>query len=239
MLASLQYSLLCKFWPLEPVKDVPGGAAKLTNYLNPFLQGLQGLDVLDFGCGDGSESMALAPTARSVFGLDINAGAIGIASQRLAQTSLSNVTFGTSLPPGRTFDAICSLDAFEHFSDPAGIVRQMATVLRPGGKILASFGPTWYHPRGGHLFSVFPWAHLVLSERALVRWRNHFRDNKAAHMREGMNAWTIGRFERMARASGLAVESFHCIPIRPLRAVHCQLTREITTSVVQMTLVRR
>lgn len=238
MLASLQYKILCNLWPLEPVKEVPGGAAKLTYYLNPFLSGLKGLDVLDFGCGDGSESLALAPSARSVFGLDINSGSIATATERLAATGYENVTFGTLLPPGRTFDAIISLDAFEHFSNPPAILRQMASVLRPGGKILASFGPTWYHPWGGHLFSVFPWAHLLLSERALVRWRNRFRENKAKHMMEGLNGWTIGKFERMARESGLTVEKFECVPIRALRAIHCRLTRELTTSVVQMTLVQ-
>jgi hypothetical protein len=30
-------------------------------------------------------------------------------------------------------------------------------LLRPEGEVLISFGPTWYHPLGGDLFSAFPW----------------------------------------------------------------------------------
>ena len=46
----------------------------------------------------------------------------------------------------------------------------MESYLAPGAKVIATFGPTWYHPLGGHLFSVFPWAHLIFTERALLRW---------------------------------------------------------------------
>ncbi len=51
----------------------------------------------------------------------------------------------------------------------------MNTLLQPAGEVLVSFGPTWYHPLGGHLFSVFPWAHLIFSEKALIRWRSTFK----------------------------------------------------------------
>jgi hypothetical protein len=51
----------------------------------------------------------------------------------------------------------------------------MQARLNPGGEVAASFGPTWYHPLGAHLFGVFPWAHLISSEEALIRWRSDFR----------------------------------------------------------------
>jgi ubiquinone/menaquinone biosynthesis C-methylase UbiE len=53
---------------------------------------------------------------------------------------------------------------FEHFTEPKLALDAMYRLLRPGGTLVASFGPTWYHPLGGHLFSVFPWAHLIFSE---------------------------------------------------------------------------
>jgi len=64
-----------------------------------------------------------------------------------------------------------SLDSFEHYEDPAGILQTMHRILKPGGVVLAAFGPPWFHPYGGHLFSVFPWAHLLFSEHAMVTWR--------------------------------------------------------------------
>jgi SAM-dependent methyltransferase len=238
MLANLEYKLLCKFWPLEQANNVPDGEAKLTHYLNPFLSRLEGLDVLDFGCGDGCETLALAPTVRSIVGLDINPQYIANATRKVEKLSLGNITFATEIPNGRTFDAIISLDAFEHFEDPPAILKLMYSVLRPNGVLLASFGPTWYHPYGGHMFSVFPWAHLVLDEKALVQWRNQFRANKARHMKEGLNWWSIGRFEKMVNESPLTVKEFQCIPISSLRPIHCRITREFTTSVVQMRLTR-
>src|SRR5262249_55648860 len=117
-------------------------------------------------------------------------------------------------------DCIVSLDAFEHFGDPAGVLRRMHELLKPGGRLLAAFGPTWYHPRGGHLVSVFPWAHLVVPERALIRWRADFVDDGAtrfAEVKGGLNGMTVRRFERLVWASGFATERLEAVPIRALR----------------------
>ena len=54
-------------------------------------------------------------------------------------------------------DLIISLDSFEHFADPAGALAHMRGLLRPG--VMAAFGPTRYHPLGGHVYSVFPLSH--------------------------------------------------------------------------------
>ena len=45
-------------------------------------------------------------------------------------------------------DVILSLDAFEHFDDPAEILRIMRRLLKDDGCMIAAFGPTWYHPLG-------------------------------------------------------------------------------------------
>jgi len=81
-------------------------------------------------------------------------------------------------------DAIISLDGFEHFDDPGAVLQTMHDLLKPGGTVYASFGPTWYHPLGGHLFSVFPWAHLIFSEKALLRWRSDLRSDGATRFGE-------------------------------------------------------
>jgi hypothetical protein len=55
----------------------------------------------------------------------------------------------------------------------------MRRMIKPDGCVIAAFGPTWFHPLGGHLFSVFPWAHLIFTERALIRWRSDFKTDGA------------------------------------------------------------
>lgn len=58
------------------------------------------------------------------------------------------------------------------------LVEGMRDLLKPDGCVFAAFGPTWYHQLGGHTLSVFPWAHFVFTERALLRWRNSFKQQR-------------------------------------------------------------
>jgi hypothetical protein len=137
---------------------------------------------------------------------------------------------------------ILSLDCFEHYVDPVGTLRTMAELLKPGGFVLASFGPIWGHPLGGHMFSVFPWAHLVFTETALMRWRGRFNADgyqRFSDMPEGLNRMTIYRFKRFVEDSPLRFLTFTPRPIRRLRYLHNRLTQEFFTSVVQCRLGHR
>jgi hypothetical protein len=135
-----------------------------------------------------------------------------------------------------------TMDAFEHFADPAAILRTMRGLLKEDGHILACFGPTWYHPLGGHGFSIFPWAHLVFTEKAIMRWYGEFSRERATcfgEVRGGLNQMTISRFEKIVSQSGFRFESFDATPIRKLRPLQNRLTREFTTAVVKCKLVPR
>ena len=139
-------------------------------------------------------------------------------------------------------DLIVSLDSFEHFADPGDILSTMDALLKPGGEVIASFGPTWYHPLGGHLFSVFPWAHLIFSEQALIRWRSDFKTDGATKFGEvsgGLNQMTIRKFEKLIPASPFTISKLDLVPIRKLRPAHNRLTREFTTALVRCKMVKR
>jgi SAM-dependent methyltransferase len=143
--------------------------------------------------------------------------------------------------PKERADIVVSLDAFEHFTDPAEILRNMSRLLQPGGEVVVCFGPTWYHPLGGHLFSVFPWAHLIFSEQALIRWRSAFKTDGATRFSEvagGLNQMTIKKFEALIEGGPFTLASLELVPIRRLRLLHNRLTREFTTAVVRGRLVR-
>src|SRR5690606_16238482 len=130
MFADLQYRALCRFWPSEQHTPKPAGDAKLDLYIHPFFEGLDGLTILDFGCGTGRESMALATKARQVVGLDINEPNLARAREGADRLRIPNVSFVRGLPPDAKFDAVVSIDAFEHFGDPAEILHQMHAALR-------------------------------------------------------------------------------------------------------------
>lgn len=203
---------------------------------------LKGKRVLDFGCGQGSEAIEMAQCgAEHVIGLDIREEELRIARARAEAAGVGERCEFTTATP-EPVDLIISIDAFEHIADPAAVFRVMDQMLKPNGELLISFGPTWYHPMGGHLFSVFPWAHLMFSEKALIRWRSDFRSDGANRFSEvagGLNQITIRRFEQVVENSPFTFKSFELIPIRRLRPVHNSLTREFTTSSVRSTLVRR
>jgi SAM-dependent methyltransferase len=240
-----QYRLLRRLAPTEPT-HMSGGAYKGHSKLRVLLgdalvEKARGKDVVDFGCGIGTEAIELATVARSVVGVDTNLSLLARARTRAIDAGVADrCSFTPAAPPG-TFDVIVSLDSFEHFGDPAAILESMSDLMRPGGQAVISFGPTWYHPYGGHLFSVFPWAHLLFSEAALMRWRNDLRSDGATRFGEvegGLNQMTIKRFERLVQGSPLRLRHLETVPIRAAARFHSRFTREFTTAIVRCILER-
>jgi SAM-dependent methyltransferase len=246
MLTDLQYRLLRKIAPNEP-SGMDGsaydGKSKLRITLGDDLLALiRDRTVIDFGCGDGLETLdLLRHGAKRAIGLDIRQKALDRAITNAEAAGLSDrCEFSTST--NTKAEVIVSLDSFEHFGDPAGVLAVMHDLLKPGGVIIATFGPTWYHPLGGHLFSVFPWAHLLFSEQALIRWRADIRSDGATRFGEvegGLNQMTIARFERLVSVSRFQIEALETVPIRKFHNVHCRLTREFTTAIVRTKLLRK
>src|SRR5689334_13889417 len=198
--------------------------------------------VIDFGCGDGEDAVEVAKrSAKRVVGVDIRIRALERARARAAAEGVSDRCVFTTATDEQA-DVILSLDAFEHFDDPAEILRIMRRLLKDNGAIIAAFGPTWYHPLGGHLFSPFPWAHLVFTEKSLIRWRSDFKTDGATRFCEaegGLNQMTIRRFESIVAASDFKFAEFEPVPIRKLQPVANRLTREFTTAIVRCKLVPR
>ena len=197
--------------------------------------------MIDYGCGEGTHTVELARAgARLAVGLDIREEQLErarIAAKAADVAETCRFATATSV----LADYVVSLDSFEHFQDPEAELLRMYDLLTPNGVLMISFGPTWYHPLGGHLFSVFPWAHLVFSEKALIRWRSDIRDDGATRFSEvsgGLNQISIQRFRRLLRKTPFRIETIDYVPIRKLRCLHNQLTRECTTAVVRARLRR-
>lgn len=198
--------------------------------------------VIDFGCGTGDTAIEIAQHgARKVIGIDIQEKWLNIARERAERLGLTErCKFSKSAD--EPADLIVALDSFEHFDDPGEVLRQMSDLLKPTGYIRAGFGPTWYHPLGGHLFSVFPWAHLIFTEEALIRWRSDFKSDGAKRFAEiegGLNQLTIRRFQRLVDESPLRLVEFEAVPIRTLRPFANRFTREVTTAIVRCKLALR
>jgi ubiquinone/menaquinone biosynthesis C-methylase UbiE len=246
VLEGMQYRILKRISPGEPgymSGEVYKEKIKIKVLLgDQVFDQLRGKVVIDFGCGEGDDAVALAKNcARRVIGIDIREAVLERARAKAHQEGVERVCQFCTDTDERV-DAVVSIDSFEHFSDPFSALMKMYDLLRPEGTVFASFGPTWYHPLGGHLFSVFPWAHLIFSEKALIRWRSDLRSDGATRFSEvagGLNQMTIAGFEKLVKKSPFVVESLETVPIRRLRRFHTRLTREFTTSIVRCKLTKK
>ncbi len=97
--------------------------------------------VLDVACGPGIVVEALARVAGEVVACDITPEMLVKTEQRCAAAGLTNVR----CVPGRAedlpfedaaFDVVVSRSALHHFLDPAAALREMARVVRAGGRIV-------------------------------------------------------------------------------------------------------
>jgi len=246
MLTNIQIKILKKISPGAPTccgGGVYKGKSKLAVLMgNDFFARIAGKTVVDFGCGEGADAIEMAQKgAKRVIGIDIREEILRTARQKALDAGVQDAcVFATSTK--EPADVVVSVDAFEHFADPAEILGIMDTLLGPSGQVLASFGPTWYHPLGGHLFSVFPWAHLLFSEKALIAWRSTFKTDGATRFSEvagGLNQMTIARFEEFVARSPFKISAIELVPIRKVQAFHNRLTREFTTAIVRCSLVKR
>jgi SAM-dependent methyltransferase len=246
MLTELQYRLLKRISPGPPgccSGSIYQSKSKLAvQFGEDIWSRIADKVVIDFGCGEGADAVEMAANgAKRVIGIDIRENVLQKAREKARKAAIQDrCFFATST--SELADIVVSMDAFEHFADPGEILRIMDSLLRPTGEVLVGFGPTWYHPLGGHLFSVFPWAHLIFSEKALLRWRSTFKTDGATRFGEvagGLNQMTVAKFESIITESPLKVKSLELVPIKKLRPFHNRLTREFTTSIVRCCLVKR
>lgn len=245
MLTNIQIRILKKISPGAPTccgGGVYKGKSKLAVLMgDQFFSKISEKTVIDFGCGEGSDAVEMALRgARHVVGIDIREDVLRAARQKALDAGVEDKCFFSTSTKERA-DIVVSVDAFEHFADSAEVLRIMDSLLQPDGQVLASFGPTWYHPLGGHLFSVFPWAHLVFSEEALIAWRSTFKTDGATRFSEvagGLNQMTIAKFEEFVARSPLKMSTLELVPIRKVQPFHSRWTREFTTAIVRCCLVK-
>jgi glycosyltransferase involved in cell wall biosynthesis len=111
------------------------------------VQGRPPLRILDVGCGPGWLAKALTDAGHTVVGVDIDE-ADGV---RGRMHSFVAADLGQGIPDdvGGDFDLVLAADVIEHLADPARLLTDMASRVRPNGSIIASVPNIshWY-PRG-------------------------------------------------------------------------------------------
>ncbi|MGD9780726.1 MAG: class I SAM-dependent methyltransferase [Kiritimatiellia bacterium] len=95
---------------------------------------------IDYGCGTGLLSLALAPRVRRLVAVDSSPGMLDVLSKKTAARGLANVEQFPSdfsngpVPPG-SFDLVASAMTLHHVADVRGLLRIFFSLLGRGGRI--------------------------------------------------------------------------------------------------------
>jgi ubiquinone/menaquinone biosynthesis C-methylase UbiE len=182
-----------------------------------------GKRVVDFGCGAGYQSIALASRyGCSVVGVDSNQRTLrkAIDNAKNHNVSPQQLSFveSSSLDMLNSFDVVVSQNSFEHFTDPEKVLHEMSSLLKNSGIILLTFGLPWLSPYGSHMhfFCKVPWINVLFPEETVMKSRSHFRSDGAKRYEDvesGLNKMTIAKFESIISSCDLKVvyKKYECV----------------------------
>lgn len=145
---------------------------------------LQGLRILDVGCGGGLISEALASKGAEVTGIDASATSIEVAKRHALQSGLSilyrHVLSPQLIQEGESFDVVINAEVVEHVPDQVGLIRDCCELVAENGVlVLATLNRTvlsfviaivgaeyilGYLPKGTHAWREF------VKPRELCSW---------------------------------------------------------------------
>lgn len=203
------------------------------------IRDMKGTRVLDFGCGRGAHTVALASIGAQAVGLDIQPRLLAAARDSAGDVP---VRFTDHLEEGERFDWILSVNSMEHFADPYSVLMEMKRRLAPQGSLLITFCPTWLSPYGAHMhyFTKVPWVHLIFPERVVMDVRSHYKSDGARRYEDvegGLNKMTVFRFQRLIEQVGLSVHTLNVEYVKGQRwASRVPVVKELLANRVTATL---
>ncbi|HXG95013.1 MAG TPA: bifunctional 2-polyprenyl-6-hydroxyphenol methylase/3-demethylubiquinol 3-O-methyltransferase UbiG [Blastocatellia bacterium] len=110
------------------------------DYFKSVLGRLEGLQVLDVGCGGGLLSECFARAGAQVSGIDLSHSSLVAAARHSRANGLSidyvNASGGRLPFLDSSFDAVVAADFLEHVSDLNSVIAECARLLKPSGIFL-------------------------------------------------------------------------------------------------------
>jgi SAM-dependent methyltransferase len=167
------------------------------------------MSVLEVGPGAGFTAFHLAPQVRHVTLLDIASETIVQLRQKLASVPNLKAICADACSPdlaavvGGPFEAVISLDMFQFVGNPQACLRNFATVLAPGGRLLLQ------------------WPNYPVQKTKAVTYLRSKREIDAMIQSAGFKQWTVHALRLRPYASVLYRE-FHERPLAMYRRLRSQ-----------------
>ena len=191
--------------------------------------------VLDLGCFTGGRSVAWFEKykMRKIYGIDVDQIYIDAAAQFAEIHNVSadfRLAFGETLPyEDAAFDAILSMDVFEHVRSVQKTLNECYRVLKPGGKLLLVF-PGYFQPIEHHLGMVtrMPGIHWLFAGKTLVKAYSEILDERGVEANwykrsssvlqpwekgHTINGTTFGSFKKMVKGMDWKRTRYIHVPI--------------------------
>ena len=138
-------ALAAQWWdprgPMRPLHAMnPARIGWIVERAERRLGALDGVRLLDVGCGAGLAAEALARRGCDVLGIDAAVDVIDVARAHGGETGPAYrvATAEDLLAEGQRFQVITALEVIEHVPDPAAFVRVLVRLLEPGGLLFLS-----------------------------------------------------------------------------------------------------
>lgn len=125
-------------WDLEPRRVLLAGT--VADVIIRETQPKKNMRALDFGCGTGLVTLALASQVQEVVAADSSHGMLEQLANKLAESGISNVQpfvlplDGAGQLPDQ-FDLVVSSMTMHHIVDVAALVKRFHMILKPGGQL--------------------------------------------------------------------------------------------------------
>jgi SAM-dependent methyltransferase len=121
-------------------RDIEQAKDRLEPYVHEFAEfsRWQDRDVLEVGCGVGTDSARFARHGARITALDLSATSVALAQERLDREGLDGAVLradAEALPfPDSSFDLVYSWGVLHHTPNTEQAIREVKRVLRPGGE---------------------------------------------------------------------------------------------------------
>ncbi len=161
------------------------------------LASFENKSVLDFGCGNGAQTVQFAKAGCKIIAVDIDADDLKTLHRFVDEEKICTIQplryDGAHLPLAEaSMDLVLSFEVLEHVPDEAVALQEIHRVLKPGGEIIFSVpNKGWIFETHGARLPLLPWNRVPF-----FSWLPHFIHRRFAKARIYRKRDIVGLLQR-------------------------------------------